>query len=70
MLVKTGSYIFTDGQIKESEINELAVSGCEADIETDGVSGLNTALKGGYDLILLDIMLPKMDGFSVCRRLR
>lgn len=59
-----------DMDIAEIERDYLAVSGCEADIETDGVSGLNTALKGGYDLILLDIMLPKMDGFSVCRRLR
>lgn len=59
-----------DMDIAEIERDYLAVSGCEADIETDGVSGLNAALKGGYDLILLDIMLPKMDGFSVCRRLR
>ena len=59
-----------DMDIAEIERDYLAVSGCEADIETDGVSGLNAALKGGYDLILLDIMLSKMDGFSVCRRLR
>lgn len=59
-----------DMDIAEIERDYLAVSGCEAHIETDGVSGLNAALKGGYDLILLDIMLPKMDGFSVCRRLR
>lgn len=59
-----------DIDIAEIERDYLAISGCEAEIETDGVSGLNTALKGGFDLILLDIMLPKMDGFSVCRRLR
>lgn len=59
-----------DIDIAEIERDYLAISGCEAVIETDGVSGLNTALKGGFDLVLLDIMLPKMDGFSVCRRLR
>lgn len=59
-----------DIDIAEIKRDYLAISGCEAEIETDGVSGLNTALKGGFDLILLDIMLPKMDGFSVCRRLR
>lgn len=31
---------------------------------------MNTALKGGFQLILLDLMLPKIDGFTVCRRLR
>lgn len=36
----------------------------------DGEDGLNKALTGEADLILLDLMLPKMDGFEVCRRLR
>lgn len=58
-----------DTDIAEIERDYLAVNGCESVIETDGVSGLNTALKGGFDLILLDIMLPELDGFSVCRRL-
>lgn len=59
-----------DIDIAEIERDYLAINGCESVIETDGISGLNTALKGGFDLILLDIMLPQMDGFSVCRRLR
>lgn len=59
-----------DIDIAEIERDYLAINGCESVIETDGVSGLNTALKGGFDLILLDVMLPQMDGFSVCRRLR
>lgn len=59
-----------DIDIAEIERDYLAISGCDSVIETDGVSGLNTALRGGFDLILLDIMLPKLDGFSVCRRLR
>lgn len=39
-------------------------------MKTDGVSGLNTALKGGFQLVLLDLMLPKIDDFTVCRSLR
>ena len=36
----------------------------------DGEDGLRCALKDKPDLILLDVMLPKMDGFEVCRRIR
>ena len=48
----------------------LELNGCTADISHDGESGLDNALSGIYDVILLDVMLPKLDGFSVCRRLR
>lgn len=44
--------------------------GYDCDIAYDGESGLNMALGNGYDLILLDIMLPKMTGFEVCERIR
>ena len=43
---------------------------CTVDTVHDGMEGLDAARSGGYDLILLDIMLPGMDGFSVCRSLR
>jgi len=36
----------------------------------DGEAGLREAKAGGWDLVLLDVMLPKLDGFSVCERLR
>lgn len=52
-----------DMDIAEIERDYLAVSGCEAVIETDGVSGLNTALKGGFDLILLDICCRSWTAF-------
>lgn len=59
-----------DIAIAEIERDYLEINGFEVAIETDGVSGLNTALKGGFQLVLLDLMLPKIDGFTVCRSLR
>lgn len=59
-----------DIAIAEIERDYLEINGFEVTIETDGVSGMNTALKGGFQLILLDLMLPKIDGFTVCRSLR
>ena len=40
------------------------------DFATDGSQGLSLALSNPYDLVVLDIMLPGMDGFEVCRRIR
>ena len=48
----------------------LEMDGFTADVCHDGESGLDNALTGIYDVILLDVMLPKMDGFTVLRRLR
>ncbi len=59
-----------DREIAEIERDYLELDGMEADIAADGVKGLEMALGGGYDLVLLDLMLPGLDGFSVCRRLR
>ena len=56
--------------IAELERDYLALSGFEVDIEGDGEQGLNAALERDYDLIILDIMLPGMDGFEICRRVR
>ncbi|MBO4354160.1 MAG: response regulator transcription factor [Clostridia bacterium] len=51
------------------EIN-LMMAGYVCDTAYDGEEGLNKAREGNFDLILLDIMLPKMDGFTVCREIR
>ena len=42
----------------------------DADIALDGKTGLEMAAKSKYDLVLLDLMLPGIDGFEVCRKLR
>ena len=59
-----------DPDIAAIERDYLAVEGFTAGIAPDGVTGVQMGLGGGYDLILLDLMLPGLDGFSVCRRLR
>jgi two-component system, OmpR family, alkaline phosphatase synthesis response regulator PhoP len=48
----------------------LSAEGYEVDTAADGPSGLSKAIAGGYDLIILDIMLPGKSGFDVCRDLR
>lgn len=48
----------------------LRDQGCEVRLAADGPSGLALARAGGYDLIILDLMLPGMEGLEVCRRLR
>jgi DNA-binding response OmpR family regulator len=48
----------------------LVFNGFSADGAADGGQGLNTALTHDYDLILLDVMLPTLDGFSICRQVR
>ena len=44
--------------------------GYSADTRLDGLSGLDEALSGVYDLMILDVMLPGLDGFAVLQRLR
>ena len=56
--------------IAELERDYLELSDFEVDICNTGDAGLKTALEGSYDLIILDLMLPGMDGFEVCRRIR
>lgn len=48
----------------------LELNGYTADISSDGEAGLDNALSGIYDVILLDVMLPKLDGFGVCELIR
>ena len=50
--------------------DRLAAEGYEVETAGDGDTGLRLALAGGFDLVLLDVMLPGRDGFEVCRTLR
>jgi len=50
--------------------DDLEAEGYHVDVAADGLAGERAAREGGYDLILLDLMLPKKDGFAVCRALR
>ena len=59
-----------DAEIAEIERDYLSLDGFETDIAPDGLRGLEKAQTGNYDLVLLDLMLPGLDGFSVCRKLR
>lgn len=49
---------------------ELDHEGYESEISGDGRDGLDRALAGGFDLLILDVMLPSLNGFEVLRRLR
>ncbi len=59
-----------DDAIANLERDYLILSGYEVDISKMGDEGLFMAINNDYDLVLLDIMLPGTDGFSICRRIR
>lgn len=56
--------------IADLEKDYLELSGFEVEIENDGRSGLNRALSEEFDLFILDLMLPEVDGFEICRQIR
>ena len=56
--------------IADLEKDYLELSDFEVTIENNGDTGLETALAGNYDLVILDLMLPGMDGFEVCKKIR
>lgn len=59
-----------DDELGELISEYLAVEGFEVETVYDGESGLEQALSGKYDLVILDVMLPKKNGFDVLRELR
>lgn len=56
--------------IAELEKDYLELSGFEVELEADGNRGLERALHEDFDLLILDLMLPGMDGFEICKRFR
>ena len=59
-----------DDEIRELLEFDVSHSGYFVDTASDGMEGLNKALNNTYDLILLDVMMPKMNGFDVCKNIR
>lgn len=64
--------LIVEDELKLAEIisDRLKKENYETDISTDGESGLYNALTDSYDLIVLDIMLPKVDGIEILRQIR
>ena len=56
--------------IADLEKDYLELSGFKVEVANDGQSGLLKALKENYDLFILDLMLPGVDGFDICRQIR
>ncbi|MGB5339036.1 MAG: response regulator transcription factor [Gammaproteobacteria bacterium] len=56
--------------IRAGLLDVFLYHGYEVDSAADGPAGLEKALSGRFDLILLDVMLPGMDGFEICNRIR
>ena len=59
-----------DDEIRDLLEFDVRASGYFVDTAKDGMEGLNKALNNTYDLILLDVMMPKMNGFDVCKNIR
>jgi DNA-binding response OmpR family regulator len=59
-----------DTAIAKIEKEFLEINGYAATVITDGLPGLAEACSSQYDLILLDLMLPNIDGFEICKRVR
>ena len=56
--------------IADLEKDYLELSGFEVEIENSGDVGLNRALKEEFDMFILDLMLPGVDGFEICKKIR
>lgn len=59
-----------EDSIAELERDYLEISGYDVQVVADGKEGLKVALEGDFDLFILDLMLPNMDGFEICKKIR
>jgi two-component system response regulator VanR len=67
------SYILViedDSSIQELIVEFLTAEGYEVDFANDGLEGIQKFKKGNYNLIILDIMMPNLDGYGVCKMIR
>jgi two-component system response regulator RegX3 len=59
-----------EGAIRTGLIDVFVYHGYEVESAAEGPQGLQMALSGRFDMVLLDVMLPGMDGFEICNRIR
>ena len=59
-----------EAAIADLEKDYLELSGFDVELALDGVTGLRRALEEDFNLIILDLMLPGVDGFEICREIR
>ena len=59
-----------DSNIQELISEFLSAEGYQVDTANDGLEGIQKFKQGSYDLVILDIMMPKLDGLAVCRNIR
>ena len=59
-----------EAAIEDLEKDYLELSGFEVKVVNDGKTGLEKAMTTDYDLVILDLMLPGVDGFEICRQVR
>ncbi|TVX86873.1 response regulator transcription factor [Paenibacillus agilis] len=59
-----------DRYIQELIAEYLKAQGYDVDVVSDGAEGYRKFTEGTFDLVLLDVMLPNMDGYSICRMIR
>lgn len=59
-----------DSNIQELIVEFLSSEGYEVDYANDGLEGIQKFKQGSYDLIILDIMMPNLDGYGVCKMIR
>lgn len=69
-MVKNILVVDDDDEIRDLLEFDLQQSGYNVDTAKNGLEGLEKALSTHYDLILLDVMMPKMNGFDVCKNIR
>lgn len=71
MSIKQKLLIVEDEQaILHGLVDLFTFNGFDVDSRSDGKEGLDAALSGNYDCIILDVMLPSLDGFSICDQIR
>jgi DNA-binding response OmpR family regulator len=59
-----------DRDIAELERDYLQLNGYKAEIEQDGLEGMKKAVTGSYDVVVVDLMLPKKDGYEIIKEIR